>query len=126
MLRARDVREALADYDRITSEFEGFYALGGSSGVLWMWKRLPARQRESYEAACRGTVTASASFMLDVCPFEWDFDVERLRGELQQDGALRLVRLTANRNLAAVRVTDEVLDVAERLEAVLASALAAL
>jgi hypothetical protein len=121
LLRSRAVREALSDYDRLNGELAGFYSLV-QPGYLWAWERLPPRDVTVYESTCRGAQEAQVRVVLGVCPFEWDLDVGAFRSDVLSGEGRRRIRLSANRNETAVRLTDRFIEAARELEVVLVAA----
>jgi hypothetical protein len=121
LLRSREVREALADYERIINEAAGLYQ-SVPLGILWAWQWLPPDDVSAYDAACRGTNQPEALVVLGICPYDWNVDVESLREEVLQDETRRRLRQVANRNAAAARITVSFIDRARDLESVLVEA----
>jgi hypothetical protein len=121
LLRSRQVREALADYERIINEATGLYE-SVRPGFLWAWEWLPPDEVAEYEVTCRGPDQAETHSLLGICPFDWALDVESLRNEVLQDDTRRRLRQIANRNTVAVRVTGAFIERARELESVLLEA----
>ena len=121
LLESREVREALADYERIINEAAGLYE-SVPPGILWAWEWIPPDEVADYEQGCRGTGDPDARVVLGICPYDWTLDVEALRNEVLQDDTRRRLLQVANRNAAAARVTGAFIDRARELESVLVDA----
>jgi hypothetical protein len=124
LIESRAVRSALADYDRLILENEGFWPVLYSDLTRWAMSRVPAEVNARFVRSCVGDTEAEAFLVQTPCSFDLDgWSAEPLRPELGSPALTQQLVIVGNRYATVAIVAAQVRNGAGRLRQVLAEEL---
>lgn len=126
LIRSRELRTQLANYDRQFLELVGFWDRATPDFQIWVRSRIPNRVTRDFSRECGKPDAPSISGPTLVCPFEIrGWSAAGLRAELGTDEARRLLHLQTWRIDGTLAIADVFRGAAEQLRSVILEELGA-
>lgn len=121
LLRSPEVRRALAEYDRVVAEQEGYWTIVTYGLSDWVDARVPHRVQVAFDASCGDSPEDPTwSRILVPCPFDFGaWAVDALRRDLKTEEARLLLTLYTSRHGRALDILTGLRAAAMDLESVL-------